>query len=113
MCGQGRLFARLDRIQRFTELFIPLEACTACSFRFSREPGYYFGVVTPVLPILALMTGVFFAGVAHFAFHREIDTVLSAGFVGVFIGFFLFFRTSIAVYVAFDHAVDPPKRDSQ
>jgi hypothetical protein len=57
------------------------------------------------------MTGAIFAGVTYFGFHQELDIVLGWGGVGVGIGFLLFFRTAIAVYVALDHAIDPPKQD--
>jgi hypothetical protein len=95
------------------DLFFPLERCNACHFRFGRQPGYYFGVVTPILPILALATGAAFAGIAYFGFHQELKTVLTWGAVGVGIGFLMFFRTAIAVYVALDHAIDPPKNDAE
>lgn len=110
VCGRGRLFAKFYLVQGFNEVFIPLKECRICGFRFGRQPGYYFGVVTPTLPILALMMGAIFAGVTYFGFHQEIDSVLLWGGVGVAIGFFLFFRTAIAVYIALDHAIDPPKQ---
>lgn len=88
-----------------------MERCDACSFRFGRQPGYYFGVVTPILPILALAAGAVVAGIAHFGFHQELETVLAWGGLGTAVGLLLFFRTAIAVYVALDHAVDPPARE--
>lgn len=98
MCGQGRLF----------ELFLPPDRCEVCRFQFARQPGYYFGVLTPILPILSLMTGIFFAGVSYFGFHEAIDSVLVSGGVGIAVGFGAFFRTAIAIYIALDHAIDPP-----
>ena len=110
-CGRGRLFSKLSRPQRFADLFLPLKRCEACGFRFGRQPGYYFGVITPVLPILSLMMGATLAGVTYFGFHQEIEIVFTWGAAGVGIGFLIFFRTAIAVYVALDHAIDPPKRE--
>jgi uncharacterized protein (DUF983 family) len=110
VCGRGRLFARVGRVQQFADLFLPLKNCNACGFEFARQPGYYFGVVTPVLPILAVFTGAVFAGVSYFGFNQQVDNVLIWGGVGIIIGIFLFFRSSIAVYIAIDHAIDPPKR---
>lgn len=109
VCGKGRLFAKFYKLQRFSELLLPLKTCDACSFGFARQPGYYFGVVTPVLPLLALTVGFFFAGIAYFAFHQERDAVLTWGGVGVATGLLLFFRTAIGVYIALDHTIDPPK----
>lgn len=111
VCGQGRLFSKLSRLQQLSDLFLPLKQCEICSFRFGRQPGYYLGVVTPILPFLSLMTGAIFAGTTYFGFHQDLETVLTWGAVGVGIGFLLLFRTAIAVYVALDHAIDPPKKD--
>ncbi|MDR3606391.1 MAG: hypothetical protein P4M08_03310 [Oligoflexia bacterium] len=109
VCGQGRLFASPADIRNFSEIFLPLKKCSACGFRFSRQPGYYFGAVTPILPILALMTGTIFAGVSYFGLHQELDAVIMSGATGVILGFILLFRTAIAIYIALDHAVDPPE----
>src|SRR5271169_1686622 len=111
VCGRGRLFSKLSRLRRFADLFLPLKQCEACSFRFGRQPGYYFGVVTPILPILSLATGLVFAGAAYFGLHQELEAVFAWGAMGVGTGFLLFFRTAMAVYVALDHVIDPPKRD--
>lgn len=89
---------------------MPLERCRVCDFLFGRQPGYYFGVVTPILPLLALATGMVFSGISYFGFHQERDTALEWGVVGLILGFILFFRTAIAVYVALDHTIDPPAR---
>ncbi len=109
VCGQGRLFAKLTHLQRIRDFFLPLEHCEHCGFRFNRQPGYYFGVVTPILPILALCTGVIFAAFAYLECQQELQVVLTWGAVGIGVGFFLFFRTAIAIYVALDHAIDPTK----
>jgi hypothetical protein len=66
------------------------------------------GVLTPILPILALMTGVFFAGVSYFGFQQEIEAVLKWGGFGIALGFVAFFRPAIAIYIALDHLIDPP-----
>jgi uncharacterized protein (DUF983 family) len=109
VCGRGRLFARIKQIKSVAEFFLPLQACDSCGFHFARQPGYYLGVITPLLPILALIAGVVFAGVAYFGFHQELEVVLGWGATGAGIGFLLFFRTAIAIYMALDHAIDPPK----
>jgi hypothetical protein len=92
------------------ELLLPLEECGSCRFKYSREPGYYFGVVTPVLPILSLMTGALFAATAFFLIRTDLDGVLAAGAFGIAVGFAGFFRTAIALYIALDHAIAPPAR---
>lgn len=111
VCGRGKLFEKITNLSQMRDLFLPLTSCTVCFFRFGRQPGYYFGVVTPILPLLSLAVGLVFAGTAHFGFHRELESVLTWGGVGLGIGILLFFRTSIAIYVALDHAIDPPERD--
>jgi len=109
VCKTGRLFSKTLEIERFRDLFLPLESCPVCHFRFAREPGYYFGVLSPALPILSIGAGAIVAGIAYFGFGRDIDTTLIAGASGVALGFFGFCRTAIAIYIAIDHAIDPPK----
>ena len=112
-CGQGRLFCPFLRAEKIADLFFPAGPCDVCAFRFKRQPGYYFGVITPILPILSLLSGGGFAGMAYFGFHRDLDNILFWGGVGVVSGFLLFFRTAIAVYISLDHAVDPPGSDEK
>jgi hypothetical protein len=81
-----------------------------CRFRFYREPGYYFGVVTPILPMLALGFAVVMAAIAYIGFHADLRSVIFVGGVSASIGLILFFRTAIAIYIAVDHAIDPPRR---
>jgi hypothetical protein len=109
VCGEGKLFSKLNDVQSGTDLFIPLKNCNRCQFQFARQSGYYFGVVTPVLPILALFTGAFFAGTSYFGFHTEAEDALYWGGAGIIVGVFLFFRPAIALYIAIDHAIDPPQ----
>jgi uncharacterized protein (DUF983 family) len=111
VCGQGQLFAKLHQIQNSTHFFIPLEVCNNCKFQFGRQPGYYFGVITPILPILALATGAFSAGIIYFVFKQKVETVLRWAGAGTLVGFLLFFRTAVAIYIALDHAIDPPNKE--
>jgi len=111
VCGTGRLFQSYLAVRRFRELFLPLEHCDYCSFCFAREPGYYFGVLTPTLSILALCLGAAFAGICYFLMRLELTSVLVSGVVGTLIGLVIFFRTSVAVFIAFDHTIDPPSQN--
>jgi len=89
---------------------LPLDNCNVCGFKFARELGYYFGVVTPTLPILALGTALIFVISDYLIRHPEDPRdLIPMGLVGACAGLILFFRTSIAVYVAIDHSIDPPR----
>jgi uncharacterized protein (DUF983 family) len=115
VCERGRLFTPLARCRSARALCLPPVRCEVCGFQFGREPGYYFGVLTPVLPILALGTGVFFAGVAFLLFHCDPADALLWGAAGLLFGLAFFMRAAIGVFVAIDHAIDPPpeKADAQ
>ena len=89
---------------------MPAENCNVCGFKFAREPGYYFGVLTPTLSLLSLGVGALFALSALFLVGLHIPTVLAAGAVGIGIGTIGFFRTAIAIFISFDHLVDPPSQ---
>ncbi len=108
VCLNGRLYAKLAETRRIHDLIFPLEFCPSCHFRFAREPGYYVGIITPLLPILSLGTGAIFAALAYFFSNGDVDTALISGAIGLGLGFILLFRTSIAIYVAIDHLVNRP-----
>jgi uncharacterized protein (DUF983 family) len=108
VCERGRLFVPYLQAHRFRDYFLPLENCESCRFQFGREPGYYFGVLTPTLSILALGLGILFSGISYFLFHLDLVDVILIGALGLIMGLILFFRTAIAVFIAFDHAIDPP-----
>jgi len=113
VCGQGDLFTPITKIRSIVHLCVPPERCNHCSFQFSREPGYYFGVLTPLLPIFSLATGLVFIGIYYFALHpEEASQLLLPGAIGTAIGFVLFFRPAIAIYISLDHAIDPPAKRS-
>jgi uncharacterized protein (DUF983 family) len=113
VCGEGRLFAELSRLRRVRDFFLPLDHCEKCQFQFARQPGYYMGVLTPILPLLALICGVIFAGLSYFGFGQEVDTVLVWGAFGIAFGLVVFFRAAIAIYIALDHMIDPPGERGQ
>ena len=108
VCSHGHLFAPLLRINSIPSFFYPRKKCDHCGFKFNREPGYYFGVIMPTLPILSLGVGLIFFGVSYFPLRSEIREALWAGVLGVFIGLVSFFRTAVAIYMSIDHALDPP-----
>ena len=110
VCKKGALFQPLSRLNSPVDFFLPLKNCDQCGFRFGREPGYYFGVLTPTLPILSLATGLVFVVGGYLLFHPEDPhDLIPMGALGVAIGFILFWRASIAIFMSFDHAIDPPK----
>lgn len=110
VCGRGRLFLPLYRVGSFSELILPPEKCDRCGFRFRREPGYYFGVITPTLPILSLATGLAFVIVDYLCLKPEDPRdLIPIGGLGAVAGLILFWRTSIAIFISFDHAIFPPE----
>ena len=108
VCAQGHLFVPFMSLDNFSHFFLPPKHCDSCHFQFARGSGYFLGVITPTLPILSLGVGILFAAVSYFFFHLPVNEVLIWGLVGVSLGCVFLFRTSIAIYVALDHAIDPP-----
>ena len=109
VCSCGLLFTPLAKVSSMAQLCIPAERCNYCHFEFCREPGYYFGVLTPLLPILSLMTGLAFVAISYFVWPPEEPTeLLLPGLIGTVIGMILFFRPTIAFYISVDHAINPP-----
>lgn len=114
VCGNGRLFVPLMELSSPVDLWEPAKKCRICKFTYRREPGYFFGAVIPVLPILSIVAGLFSAGV-YYLFLRpsEVDEVLPSGAAGMALGFILFYRVTIALYISFDHTIDPPFVDKE
>jgi len=110
VCAKGHLFRPFHQIGSLANLCMPPDKCDCCGFRFRREPGYYFGVLTPVLPMLSLATGLVFV-IASYLWGRPTNAteLLPAGAIGTAIGFVFCFRPAIAIFISFDHAIDPPK----
>ena len=105
VCTKGRLFNSLWRINTLNEIFLPVRTCPNCGFRFEREAGYYFGCVFPILPILSLFPAIIFAAVSYFYFKMEPNEVAFSAVLGALFGFIIFFRLSVAIYIAIDHSI--------
>lgn len=110
VCGQGRLFVSIFKLRSVTDFFLPPHHCQSCGFQFRREAGYYFGVLTPLLPLFSLATGLCFV-LAYYLTVRPEDPyqLLLPGALGTACGFIFFFRSAIAIYISLDHAIDPPR----
>jgi uncharacterized protein (DUF983 family) len=108
VCGKGNLFVPYLKVKQFRDLFLPPAFCAHCQFQFRREPGYYFGVLTPSLSVLSILAGMICGGFAYFILHLEIPDVVLASLYGLLAGVFVFFRMSIAFFIALDHSIDPP-----
>ncbi len=112
VCGEGRLFVPMMELSSPVDLWEPAKKCLECKFTYRREPGYFFGAVIPVLPILSLVAGLFTAGVYYLLTRpSEFDDVLPSGAAGMALGFIFFYRVTIALYISFDHTMDPPFPD--
>ena len=109
ICGVGELFTPILKVRSFGLLCMPPDRCNYCSFKFCREPGYYFGVLTPLLPIFALSTGLVFVVIYYLLSHPdEAFQLLVPGAMGTAVGLLLFFRPAVAIFMSLDHAIDPP-----
>ena len=109
VCVEGMLFSPIFEISSLGEIFLPLKCCPRCKFKFKREPGYYFGVLTPTLSILSLMSGVIFVIFYYLIFKpQDMNELLPALAVGMCFGMVALVRPSIAIFVSIDHSVCPP-----
>jgi len=107
VCAEGKLFARFWSFKSDGPIFLPLEYCSVCGFKFNREPGYLSGCFFPILPIIALFVAALFAATAYFILKLDPDEIVVATLLGAVVGFIIFFRTAIAIFIAIDHAIHP------
>lgn len=113
VCGKGPLFLPKLQARSLESFFYPVAVCSACGFTFSREGGYYTAAFVPTLPVLSLLFGALVSGFVCLASGVEPLTALTWGGAGVLFGFFLFVRTSIAIYIAVNHTIEPPEKRDQ
>lgn len=110
VCARGRLFVSRARARSPREHFLPARRCDSCGFEFTREPGYFLGAITPVLQLLALGFAAAVGGLSYAFAGARLPEVLYVGAAAAALGLLVFSRTAVAVFIAIDHALDPPRR---
>jgi hypothetical protein len=83
------------------------DACPACGFRFTREPGYFFGAMYVSYPLAALVLGLFALSLQALRPDWPWLACLGVAFVPFLILVPLVFRYSRVIWMHFDHWADP------
>lgn len=106
-CGESPVFVPWSETHSLAQWMHPLEGCPRCHYAYEREPGYF------LLSTWALNYGVMgglgllCALIAEWTLHPPFWMTFSCVAIPVMISNMLFVRHSKALFLAFDHIVDP------
>lgn len=106
-CGESRIFPPFSETHSLNQWMHPLEGCPHCHYKYEREPGYFllstwalnYGVVGGLGLIVAL--------VSEWLWHPPFWQTMLCVAVPVIASNILFIRHSKALFLAFDHIMDP------
>lgn len=85
----------------------PLEGCPKCHYKYEREPGYFLLSTWALNYGLVGGTGLAIALAAEWLWHPPFWLTMSCVALPVIIANMLFVRHSKALFLAFDHFMDP------
>jgi hypothetical protein len=83
------------------------ENCPVCGFRFSREPGYFFGAMYISYPLAVVVLGLMALAVQGCAPDWPWLVCLGLAFVPFLLLVPIVFRYSRVIWMYFDHWADP------
>jgi uncharacterized protein (DUF983 family) len=110
-CGESPIFTPLRETRSVSQWMHPLEGCPRCRYKYEREPGYF------LLSTWALNYGLvgglgLLAGLAvEWLWHPPVWQTITCVAVPVLAANVLFVRHSKAIFLAFDHFIDPQRKD--
>lgn len=110
-CGTKPLFVPLHKTRSLHDWFTPLDGCPRCGYPYEREIGYFLMSIWAVGYGFGALFGLAVYFYLETQYRLPFSKVLAATMAAVFLFVLLFARHAKALYLAFDHFVDPPVRD--
>jgi len=110
-CGRHRIFKPLSETRTLKDWMQPLEGCPECGYKYEREAGYFLLSTWALNYGIVGGLGLAAALYAEYTWHPAVWKTFLWVAVPVLISNFLFVRHSKAIFLAFDHYVDPQKKD--
>lgn len=112
VCGEHPVFLSWRRVRTLKEWLTPLEGCPRCRYPYDREPGYFLLAIWAfdyaVVAGAALAAWLLLATLTDLPLPAMLLTLL----VPMPAASLLFARHAKALWLAFDHFVDPKRRPS-
>lgn len=107
LCGRSPLFVSLGSVRSLEDWFAPLEGCAPCGYAYEREPGYF---LMAIWAVNYGIVGLLFLGIVlPLAFIYDLGTLQALWLVlPMPLVSFGFARHAKALFMAFDHFLDPP-----
>lgn len=106
-CGQKPIFAPWRSTRSLRDWFTPLDGCPRCGYPYEREPGYFLLAIWAVNYGLGSLLGLAIYFTLLFTVELSTPQILCAVLLPVLCFNLLFARHAKAIFLAFDHFVDP------
>lgn len=106
-CGESPIFKPLSETRSVHDWMHPLEKCPRCNYRYEREAGYFLLSTWALNYGIVGGLGLLAAFYVEWNWHPPLWKTILCVAVPVLVSNFLFVRHSKAIFLAFDHHMDP------
>lgn len=106
-CGESRIFNPLSRVRRWRDWAEPVAGCSQCGIKYEREPGYFLPAIWVVHVFTVFIFGIAMGLTIDAAWHPPLGKLMTMVCVPMVAFAVLFVRHAKAIYLAFDHLIEP------
>ncbi|MEI6234266.1 MAG: DUF983 domain-containing protein [Planctomycetota bacterium] len=106
-CGESPIFTPLSQTRTVNQWMHPVEGCPRCNYKYEREPGYFLLSTWALNYGLVGGLGLMAALIVEWTWHPPFWQTMLCVAIPVIISNVLFVRHSKALFIAFDHIMDP------
>jgi uncharacterized protein (DUF983 family) len=108
-CGVSRIFLPVIRTRSWRDWSTPVEKCERCGYAYEREPGYFLPAIWIVHVFTVFIFGLTLGLVADAFWKPSSGMLVVTVCVPMTTFALLFVRHAKAIYLAFDHWIDPQR----
>jgi len=106
-CGVSPIFQPLTRTRSWRDWSTPLSGCPRCDYAYEREPGYFLPAIWVVHVFTVFGFGLALGLVLDAWMRVPLGLLVVTVCVPMLIFALAFVRHAKAIYLAFDHWIDP------
>ena len=108
-CGASPIFLPLTRTRSWHDWSTPLSGCPRCAYAYEREPGYFLPAIWVVHVFTVFGFGLVLGLALDTWFRVPLGWLVVTVCVPMLIFALAFVRHAKAIYLAFDHWIDPQR----
>ena len=106
-CGASPIFRPMLRTRSWHDWATPLTGCPRCEYAYEREPGYFLPAIWVVHVFTVFGFGLVLGLVLDAWLRVSLGLLMVTVCVPMLIFAMAFVRHAKAIYLAFDHLIDP------